>query len=197
MAIAPQPFGVIPESSISSYDFTEFTTNLGYVNFYPYTSSGSFLTTQGSIYASNSLITATATTFTAEFKKPANVKGPAVANIVLGFYNGNAVAASYAIVLYKNSTIIARSAVGAIAADDTSGANVRVYMPTVTIEVPQTHFKIGDTLGFKIDVTSTGNGTVYLGADPANRSWTDFNFTQTFGADITRSQLLLPFRIDL
>lgn len=200
MAIAPQPFGVIPESSIASYDFTEFATNLGYVIFYPYTTSGAFLTTQGSIYASSALLDGTAATqtFTTEFKKPANIKGPAVFNLAVGYYNGNAVQASCAIVLYKNSTIIARSADMKLPADDTAGANIKVYVASMNLNIPQTHFKINDTLGIRIECLSIGNGTVYLGADPTNRGWANVGFAApTFGPDLTRSQALIPFRIDL
>lgn len=201
MAIAPQPFGTIPEGSIASYDFTEFATNLGYVTFYPYTTSGAFLTTQGSIYSSNALLSGTdaTQTFSTTFKKPANIKGTAYVNLAVIYYNGNAVQASYAVTLYKNSTVIAKSANGLLPVDTTAGSYFKVYVPSLSIGInDNVHFSIDDEFKVKIEVLSVGNGTVYLGADPANRALSELNATTpTLGPDISRSQVLIPFKVDL
>ena len=198
--LVPQPFGMLPESSIASYDFTEFTSNLGYVAFYPYLASGSYLTTNNSIYASQAVIgpTPTECSFAVTFNRSAVIGGPAVVNILLGQYNGNAMTSDNVVSFYKNNTLIASGASITTPSENTGGAFVKTKVLTWNIEVPSTTMGKGDIFTMRVSYTNTGNGTLYLGADPVNRSWADIGFAApTAGPDLTRSTALIPFRIDL
>jgi len=197
MAVIPSPFGMLLESSIASYNFTEMASNLGYVAFYPYTSSGSFLTTNSTLHSSGAYTNSPATkVFSVKFNKQTLIGGPAKINLLHGDYdNVGDISGLYSISIFKNSILLASGALIATYPTTPGAGALKTTYVCADIEIPETIIGAGDELKLRIAFESNGSGR--LGHDPANTSWTDLGLTPAAGPDATRSTFLVPFRINL
>lgn len=209
------------------YDYTDIAAGTGIEEFYPGVASNAVVLAPNKFYSSRTMIAnnfATGssgawmndTNFDVLLNLPRTMKGKATISIPLGIQaEGNAILHSTFVkaTLRKwdgtNSTDLVSGSTDLLQWTSTA-ANAYVYaMASVILEVPQTHFKRGETI--RLNFTQWGqnaaNGAYFFfGCDPANRATSNFNkeahpidatFTPlTWGTDPSITTAQLPFRID-
>ena len=140
-----------------------------------------------------------------EFNLPRVMKGNALVNVPLGMYVNVAPGCNSYVYAYVKKvsdagvTDIAHSS-GAIVTAGVALATYTRVNSAISIPIPQTHFKRGDSLRLLLEVWSstTGNSDVFIGHDPQNRAATEEEWgTKTFGTQPSILTFTVPFKIDL
>lgn len=218
----------IPRTSIgaiASYDFTSLLTKTGYVNLYGTKNQSGYALTPNNVYSETVMTVTTSSAgtdtiqhdvdFDIQFNTPQNLKGNLIANVPVGIRNTAGSAQSYNLYVKvyvrkwngTTETEIANATGTTLAWGGTTTANgaQATAMLSVSINVPLTHFKIGEYLRITTEVHGWNGGAAseyYLGHDPKNRATDLKNFTlsgaaRTFGNDPTTLLILTPFRADI
>lgn len=206
------PKFVIPGENINvSYDWVDVADGTGVVELYCHTAGESGLFTYGmnrtalepgsqentylGSHPRRYLFQSGTVTFAlSPFNTPRTVKGTAYLNFTLATLgNFGAGTNIFTGSVLKNSTTL-----GTASGSINVAGNIKTYNLAVTI--PQTNFKIGDTL--KVAITSSTSGTMTLEHDPQNRSVSSFLMGGNTHAAITASEnptkcmAYIPFKID-
>lgn|SRR3990167_10389246 len=211
------------QSAIASYNYTDIAAGVGYVSYYGgnVVSGGAILyKLSGNTFYSDRVLTASLValqSFTKEidldfdvlFKQPQTIEGAAICNIPFGIY-AQVSASTYNAFAHVRirkfsggtETEIANAS-GAVFTLASTGVNEYKYaMDAITMEIPQTHYKIGDTLRITAELWESGTGTpdgyVFMGHDPRNRATTNKEtISLTFGTEPSNLIIQIPFRIDV
>ena len=209
---------IISTPQIASYDFTELASGLGYVLFYGTVSTPvgvktyNLMTNQlepgNSAYAnsedherSSNLRSAsppetiTKTFTTSQFNSTKIVDGTAIVNFTVDTGTGatnQMPATGMDVSILKNSTTLVTTNVGV----QLSGNGVAATY-NLTMDVPQTIFKKGDTLAVKTSVALIDTQSVYFEHDPLNRDRgaTGNRMALTATTNPTAFRVYIPFKI--
>lgn len=194
---------------VPSFSYKEFTSNEGYVTFYPFDSASSALTVNSSIYASGGYVQdPTGSEFNILINKPIRAQGNLIVNIPSLLKNNYGSAQNCSQYFLYNIAKVSNSITTIIASGATSthskaslagGGGIDSGMTLGSMQITPTDFKIGDTLKFMVwnKATSQQGSVIQLmGSDPVNR--TDV-YTGSSGDWVhgSRSVVNIPFRVDL
>ena len=204
----PINFPLPPEAAVVSFDWEDFSSGEGLVDFNLYAVKDSAGTTyhiakdtpySAEIYISHSGAGPwTDTFYTAEFNSPRTVKGTATLNFMSSeWQNAGAFNTIYNIKFYHydgststqfGSTWVSQTLVGAAAP-----GLITAIVPKITL--PEQDFKIGDQIKVEIITTHSAAGVSEWGIDPQNR---DGNKVAPTGdpTQYTTFTASIPFRID-
>lgn len=213
MAGIPQNFQAI-SNVLSNYNFVDIASGTGYINFYCGDTVDKSLLSNFSYYA-NTIVTSHAAgsaaytlqidiDYDTVMNRPLDLRGLGIVNVPIYLINtdaggGKNITTYVTAILRKwdgsTETDIVSNDSSVVTSTSTFGAYT---MLSIDLDVPLTHFKVGETLRLTIDVYSRYNvgattGTVSIAHDPKNRTtgW------DTSGA--VPSQLLFqcPVRLNL
>jgi hypothetical protein len=210
----PVNFPIPGESTISSYNWNDIASGLGYVNFYLCSGSNStdttnyFLTEQtlvsekieADIACDTPAAEYSLTFMSSSFNAPRYVKG--VASIPLCYFPtvsqaGTSLHLEVVIEHYDGS--LATTLATFTGSNITTTNNNIVYKKQITLTLTPKLFRIGDFLRVKIIIDKTASGGagtdhVYFGIDPLNRDGTHFT---SINNEWTNSKSMIPFKIEL
>ncbi len=206
----PQYYPPVTEKAIATYNYVDIASGTGYVHFYGYADYDSvgadyFLIEEevfSRLIERTHAFSATAgmgTSFDlSPFNLPQTIKGKAIVTFTQGVTAG------------RNGTMITTVSVCHVDVGDSETVLASTICPTITdsgkvlenvsITVPETHFKRGETLRLKISSTYTvsgGSGVVYMymGIDPKDRDGT--YITPSSDGKTTKIEFYCPFRISI
>jgi len=196
-----QKFRKFGESAIASYNFTDIAEGTGVVLFYGFGDAASgaynYSLTGQQIYSfeieSTKTIPTTFTFNTSVFNYPRIAKGTAIVRFSTDSYNASAGSSLYFNIKLQKVSGVVVTDIGNTDTSSTSAASGVHNMGswTVTIDLTQTNFKIGDNL--RLLMTAGGGGDVTLGHDPANRDGAHL----VAATHPTKLEIYMPFKIDI
>lgn len=211
----PLNFAVPTESTIASYDWTNFAEGTGIRTFYIANGKNSagtqyFLTTQAALVSYTTQYGGTSTTSTSAvktddidydlspFNKPQTIRGTASLH---GTWSVNDAAGGgyvYLIIRVRKWDGTNETEVGSFTSETLSSANTKRNL-IGTFACTETHFKIGDILRITVEIwtrsaTGAASRVGFYGQDPASTSITTNYFTAT---DPTFMKINIPFKIEV
>lgn len=216
-SLIPQNFPPVQDAAIATYDYTDIAEGTGIVTYYGAKNQSSYILTRDSLYtddtnSSGDGVTSASTTsvqtmtklfdhdYDLEFNFPKTVKGTAHCNITLGTYSTERrlIKAVWDVQKYDGTTETHLIS-GASTVENYGSSGVAATIKLISLDVPETHFKKGETLRCTIELwgqaTAGVSGTFGYAHDPMNRN--DGGSTQIVDDDTdTRLIFKIPFRID-
>jgi len=213
----PNLFDTARGEILTNYDWVDIAAGTGIEKFYGGTVSGARVLSNETFYSDTVLdYSACADTsgvfverfdhdYDVEFQRPVTIKGTCIVNIPEGIYltnNGTAEVYSVAALRKWDGTTETHMISGhTIAKQITHPANANMRkVGCVYLDVPKTHFKIGETLrltvGFYTKCGAIASSYTYYGHDPENRA-TLTGDPVTFDTDPNKLIVQVPFRLDI
>ncbi len=214
MAGIPQNFQAI-SNVLANYDFVDIVSGTGIINFYAGTAYSDaatyYLISNNTFYSNDIFLSATTSSgsytkvldldFDVVLNRPLDVKGKTVVNVPLcAKHLGGNTSYVYAVVKVRkwdgSTETDLVSSTGYISHTSGAAGNPAWYMDAIYVNIPLTHFKIGETLRLTIEVwgaSSAGSATQQIGCDPMNRTtgW------DTSGAVPSKLVFQCPVRLNL
>lgn len=191
MAGKPRNFQAI-SNVLPTYNFVDIASGTGFINFYAGDSgnAAAFHLSNYTFYSSNIVITSAGLAdnltdvvsldydYDVELNRPLNVAGITIVNIPFSSTSGTRhVTSAYVKAIFRKwdgatETDIATSSASAALS---YSAAVQYKMGCVSLDIPLTHFKIGETMRLTIRVYATtdsggAGASVSFAADPKNRT---------------------------
>ena len=184
--------------TLVNLSFIEFASGTGYVTFNPAINNNKFLTENTSVFSetlnTDAIASAGNLDFEVTFNKAVIIEGKAIIKVPTScFNNGSDTTVNIQVqpIIFKNTTAIGTGTNNNFTTPTITAGNIFDKMMGFDLEIPRTHFAIGDTLKLRLTITSTTSGSrsALVGHDPADRTGT--TQFQDFGQ---RSEFLIPFR---
>ena len=204
MAGVPQNFSAL-SNVLANYDFVDIASGTGYVNFYAGNTVDLKILSNFTYYSKDVQLQGTSThgagdelildtDYDCVINRPLNLKGLGVVNVpVYSGYSSNVV---YVIVILRKWNGVTETDIVTNTSSTFSGAAL-FSMLSVDLDIPLTHFKIGETLRLTIQYhctnTTGSNFTVGYGQDPKGRT-SGFDSTGAVPSTLT---FQCPVRLNL
>jgi hypothetical protein len=206
MAGVPTSFQAI-SGVLANYNFVDIAAGTGYINFYAGTTVDKYLLSNFTFYSNTYVNTVSLTgadaklldlDFDTVLNRPLDIKGLGIVNIPVyrAGIGGGFTSHIYCVVTLRKWNGAETDIIANTSTDVTGTVDPEYKMLAVDLDIPLTHFKIGETVRLTIAVWGGSSGGGQPGAiayDPMNRSalW------DTTGACPSKLILQLPVRLNL
>lgn len=208
MAGIPQNFQSF-SNVLANYDFVDIAAGTGFINFYAGNTVDIKLLSNYTYY-SEEVYTSSASYNDADYTKvldldfdcvlnrPLDICGKTVVNVPIAINRTSGTVYGYVTVRVRKYSGTTETEVATNDSSALANASGTAYdMKTVDVDIPLTHYKIGDTLRLTIEgwgkQTGSGAGYLYIANDPMNRSTT----WDTTAAVPSKLEFQCPVRLNL